>query len=112
MITEHKDFLIKEVPIGDEINLIIKSEIKNGTIQQFSIVFRKKIDGYWHTVMRCDNSKKHDESPHCHYLKHRGEEQIIYLGTKDDNMEHIIQEIINNINRRYKKIVENYQFSR
>ncbi len=112
MIKGHKDFLIKNVPIGDEIDVVIKLETKNNKIQRFSIVFKKKLEGYWHIIMRCDNTKIHGGDPHCHYPKRRGKERVIYLGQEGDDVEPIIQDIINKINRKHKSLVQNYQFSR
>jgi hypothetical protein len=97
--------------VAEDVDLKLCLRKQHGKLERFSLVFRYKISGKWHTIKRCDNTRVHGGIPHCHIYKIKGKQAKEIVGDKKDNMGIIAAAIINDLKKNYIKVVENYKFN-
>src|SRR5579862_1880550 len=92
--------------IAKDVDLKLRLHKVRGKLETFSLVFKYKLDGKWHMIKRCDNTKVHGGLPHCHIYKINGKQTREIMGDKGDNMGVIADAILRDLKKNYPKVVE------
>lgn len=100
------------IPIADDVDLRLYLRIEKGKARYFSIIFRKKFGRRWRMIKRCDNTKQHGGVPHCHIYKANGRKHREIIADKNSNLGTVADNIINDLQRNYRGVFDNYQYSK
>jgi len=99
-------------PLAEDLQLKVSLKIDKGKVVRFSVVLRNKIGPSWYNIKRYDNTKKHDSKPHCHIYKQNGTHHREFIGDEKADLGPMVTDVIKDITKNFKEIVENYKYSK